>query len=80
LRLIIRRDAEADVAAAYDWYEEKRAGPGREFVEEISATIGALHAQPKRFPAIFRNIRRALVHRFPFGVSYVDERSRETSC
>jgi hypothetical protein len=41
LRLIIRPDAEADIAAAYDWYEEQREGLGKEFLEEISNTIAA---------------------------------------
>ena len=65
MRLIVRPDAEADIAAAYDWYEEQREGLGREFLEEISVTIETVGADPKRFPAVFRTLRRALVHRFP---------------
>jgi hypothetical protein len=41
LRLIVRPDAEADIAAGYDWYEEQREGLGREFVAEVSSTIAA---------------------------------------
>jgi toxin ParE1/3/4 len=71
LRLIIRPDAEADIAAAYDWYEEQREGLGKEFLEEISNTIAAVHSEPLRFHATFRTLRRALVHRFPYGVFFV---------
>jgi toxin ParE1/3/4 len=71
LRLIVRPDAEADIAAGYDWYEEQREGLGREFVEEVSTTITAVQAEPMRFPATFRKLRRALVHRFPYGVFFI---------
>ena len=71
LRLIVRRDAEADVAAGYGWYEEQREGLGAEFVEEISATVDAIEEEPLRFPKTFRELRRALVHRFPYGVFFV---------
>jgi plasmid stabilization system protein ParE len=71
LHLIIRPDAEADIAAAYDWYEKQHEGLGREFVEEISAAIEAVQADPIRFPAIFRTLRRALVHRFPYGIFFI---------
>jgi plasmid stabilization system protein ParE len=71
LHLIVRPDAEADIAAAYDWYEEQHEGLGREFLEEISTAIDAVQADPMRFPAIFRTLRRALVHRFPYGIFFV---------
>ena len=68
MRLIVRPDAEADIAAAYDWYEEQRHGLGREFLEEVSAVIETVRTEPLRFPAIYRNLRRAPVHRFPYGM------------
>lgn len=71
MRLIVRPDAEADIAAAYDWYEEQREGLGKEFLEEISVSIEAVETDPRRFPAIFRTLRRALVHRFPYGIFFV---------
>jgi plasmid stabilization system protein ParE len=71
LQLIVRADAEADIAAAYDWYEEQREGLGREFLEEISTTVAAVQSDPLHYPATFRSLRRALVHRFPYGVFFV---------
>ena len=71
MHLIVRPDAEADIAAAYDWYEEQREGLGKEFVEEVSTVITAVQSEPLRFPATFRTLRRALVHRFPYGVFFV---------
>jgi plasmid stabilization system protein ParE len=71
LRLIVRPDAEADMATGYDWYEDQREGLGKEFVEEVSTVIAMIQSEPLRFPAIFRTLRRALVHRFPYGVFFV---------
>lgn len=71
MRLIVRRDAEADIAAGHGWYEEQREGLGAEFVEEISATIDAIEEEPLRFPKTFRDLRRALVRRFPYGVFFM---------
>lgn len=71
MRLIIRPDAESDIASGYDWYQEQRDGLGAEFVEEISATISAIRSEPLRFPAIYGKLRRALVHRFPYGVFFI---------
>jgi hypothetical protein len=61
LRLIVRPEAEADIAAGYDWYEEQREGLGREFVEEVSTTIAAVHSEPRRFPAVFRKLRSSSI-------------------
>lgn len=71
MRLVIRKDAEADIAEGCHWYELKRSGLGHEFIEEISATLGAVHAEPLRFPVIHRQLRRAIVHRFPYGVFFL---------
>jgi hypothetical protein len=38
LHLIVRTDAEAQIASGYGWYEEERRGLGAEFVEELSFT------------------------------------------
>lgn len=71
MRLIVRKDAEADIAAGYAWYEQRREGLGREFLEEITNTVASVHARPLRFPAVSRILRRATVHRFPYGIFFV---------
>ena len=50
LHLIVRADAEADITAAHDWYEEQQAGLGREFLDEISKAIAAVQSELLRFP------------------------------
>lgn len=45
MRLIVRTEAEADIAAGYEWYEEQRAGVGFEFVDEVSTIISTIQAE-----------------------------------
>ncbi|MFU8821398.1 MAG: hypothetical protein ACNA8G_07545 [Gammaproteobacteria bacterium] len=54
MRLIIRREAEADITDGFHWYERKREGLGDEFLEEVLKTINALHVEALRFVIDFR--------------------------
>jgi plasmid stabilization system protein ParE len=71
VRVIIRSDAEEDIAEGYTWYEKQQPGLGIQFVNELSATVDAIQDDPLRFAKTFRRLRRALVHRFPYGVFYI---------
>ena len=70
--LIIRREAEAGIASAYDWYEEQRRGLGTEFLEDVSFTIAAIESNPRQFRRVNWIMRRALLRRFPYGVYFLD--------
>ena len=37
--LILRREAEQDIKAAYEWYEEQLPNLGKEFIDEVESTI-----------------------------------------
>jgi len=69
--LILRPEAEADLQAAYDWYQAKREGLGDEFLLVFDSAIKAIEAMPKSYPVIHNRIRRVLLRRFPFGVFFV---------
>jgi plasmid stabilization system protein ParE len=71
MRLIVRPDAELDATEGFDWYEAHFAGLGHDFLEEISACIAAVHEGPLRYPKVLGEMRRALPHRFPYGVFFV---------
>jgi plasmid stabilization system protein ParE len=66
----VRRAAELDVAAAQVWYETQRSGLGTEFQFEISNVIARLADSPLIYTAVYRGVRRALVHRFPYLIWY----------
>jgi len=67
----LRPEAEQDLADAARWYEEQRPGLGQEFLDQVLATFSAIAERPLASTAVFGSIRRALLHRFPFGVFYL---------
>ena len=70
LELRLRPEAELDLSDAALWYEEQRQGLGRQFLDEVLAIFSTLAEAPLTYPIVHRNTRRALIHRFPFGVYY----------
>jgi plasmid stabilization system protein ParE len=65
-----RQDAETDVADAAAWYENQSAGLGGEFLDEILATCNSIAENPQMYPILYRDTRRAVIHKFPFGLYY----------
>jgi plasmid stabilization system protein ParE len=70
LRVIVRDEAEADIAEAALWYERRCAGLGEEFVHAVSACFELLSRQPEVFPVVHRSARLGLLHKFPYLVVY----------
>ena len=69
-RLIVSREAAADIRTAYKWYERQETGLGREFSRAVDAAISRVHRSPQSFRSASDHFRRALVRRFPFEVFY----------
>jgi len=68
--LSIRKEAEADIAEAYQYYESCREGLGAEFMSCIDEAISRIHNNPKQFRSVLDAVRRALVRKFTYGVYY----------
>jgi plasmid stabilization system protein ParE len=66
----LRPEAEDDLAEAAAWYEDQRQGLGQEFLDHVLSTVESIIERPKMYPTVHRNTRRALIHRFPFGIYY----------
>ncbi len=73
-KLILRQEAERDLTEAHAWYEEKVPGLGSDFLSVVEQTLESIQENPAQFPLIYRNIRRALLSRFPHGVFFVWEK------
>jgi plasmid stabilization system protein ParE len=71
--IIVRPEAEADIAAAFAWYEEQRAGLGTDFLDEIERCFQRIEDHPEAYSIAYRRYRRALTRRFPYKVFYVVE-------
>ena len=69
-RLVVRRQAKADIREAARWYESRRVGLGRAFVQQIDALLDRVRLNPKQYQVVHREVRRAIPRRFPYGVLY----------
>jgi plasmid stabilization system protein ParE len=63
--------ARAELIDAQDWYENEAPGLGRRFREAVDAVVERMSAIPRQFPAVHKNIRRALLRRFPCALMLV---------
>jgi plasmid stabilization system protein ParE len=66
----LRLAAAADVDEAHWWYEGQRPGLGDEFLAAMAVCFDSICAEPERFPIVHRDLRRALVQRFPYLVFF----------
>jgi toxin ParE1/3/4 len=69
--LLVRSEAEQDLSEAVTWYEDKVKGLGLSFLLSVEAAIESIVRIPEAHPQIYKNIRRALVRKFPFGIHYI---------
>jgi len=64
------RPAEIEVLDAARYYNIQAFGLGDDFLDKISSAVQDIGAHPERWPVIRFDIRRRLVHRFPYGLLY----------
>lgn len=69
-RLVVSREAGAEIKAVYRWYESQQPGLGREFRLALDAAVSRIQRAPERFRIASEPFHRALVRRFPFEVFY----------
>lgn len=79
MRKVVRLDPEAEeeIAAEIDWYENNRRGLGAEFLDEISKAMHSLQQPgpecgPIRGVPLELGVRRKLVRRFPYLIIFVE--------
>ena len=65
-----RVEARLDIQEAYDWYEEHSQGIGDRFLAAVDQCIERVAANPRGFPTVYAEVRRALLQRFPYSVLY----------
>lgn len=68
--MIIRPEAEADLAEAFDWYEAQRTGLGDEFLLCAEEALSRINRSPAMYAIVHRETRKASVRRFPYWVYF----------
>ena len=69
-RFIVRPLAEADLEEAASWYDEEQAGLGSRFLSDVDQVFGRIRERPQQFPVVSGDIRRALLHTFPYALYF----------
>lgn len=72
-RTFVRPEAQTDIREAARWYEDREAGLGLRFIREIRTSLEHISQSPLRFPIVEEEVRRALLHKFPYSIYFVDE-------
>jgi plasmid stabilization system protein ParE len=68
--LIVRHEAETDLAEGRDWYESQREGLGLEFLTAVEKAFARIRDTPELHAVEFRGVRRTGTERFPYVVYY----------
>jgi hypothetical protein len=70
MRLEILPHVFPELFLSAEWYEIERRGLGADFLDEAANAIERVEANPLMFPLTEGDVRRAQLHRFPFGIFF----------
>jgi plasmid stabilization system protein ParE len=76
LPVVLRDEAKAELEAAFDYYEAQRPGLGVDFVARVQEVFDRISVNPLLHAAVFADVRKAVVARFPYCVYYRAEPTR----
>jgi len=68
--LVFRPEVQEELSEAHSWYENQKPGLGDEFLEFVNETVNLICQMPESYAVTYRDIRRAIVRRFPYAVYY----------
>ncbi len=71
--IIIRPDAKKDLGDSYQWYQDHVPGLGVEFMYCVDEALDRIVENPNLYQEIYKNVRRVLTRRFPYGIFYIIE-------
>jgi plasmid stabilization system protein ParE len=69
-QLIIRPEAEADIAAAKKWYSARQMELGDQFLAAVESVLDRISKSPEIHAPGYRDVRHTLLRRFPYVVYY----------
>jgi toxin ParE1/3/4 len=69
-RIDAEPSVDADIEAAFQWYESEEAGLGFEFVDELRHAYRRILNGPLKYQELRSGIRRAITRRFPYAIYF----------
>lgn len=73
MRIIVSREARADIEEAVAWFQEISPRLPARFAIELERIYASILTHPELYPAVYKRFRRALLRRFPYSLFYVIE-------
>lgn len=70
LKVDFTTEANLDIDSIFNWYEDQQSNLGFDFIFELDTVISIIKYNPKLFSEKRKNIRRALIRKFPYGVYF----------
>ena len=67
----LRRKALADVSGIRAWYRKIDGALEDRFLLSLNEGIDRIEARPLAYQVLYRNTRRILLEKFPYGIFYV---------
>jgi hypothetical protein len=62
--------AQSEIAAAFEWYEQRSYGLGGDFLRAVDAVEERLAREAENFPVSRGRFRHALLRRFPYALHF----------
>ncbi len=63
--------ARRELLEAQVWYEKEAPGLGRLSRLAVEVAVERISSHPAQFPMVHKNVRRALLRRFPYALMFV---------
>jgi hypothetical protein len=70
MQVVSHPEADQELEAGAQWYEERQAGLGDDFLDEFERTLHRIVAEPERWRTIWGDHRKLNFHRFPYAIVY----------
>ncbi len=72
-KLEFHPEAEAEFDEAFGWYQQESPGLEQAFFDEYLLLEIRIEKNPREFPLVLVDIRRANFHRFPYSIYFTIE-------
>jgi plasmid stabilization system protein ParE len=69
-KVFFKQETLVDITEIANWYNEKRNGLGNEFLEELELSIKIIKANPYKYQIQKKEIRQAILNRFPYLIMF----------
>jgi toxin ParE1/3/4 len=76
LPVVYLPEAQDDIDAAYQYYEQRLAGLGDRFLDELRQVVERIADHPAFYGTVHQDIRAGPLRRFPYVVYYRPEAAR----